>query len=128
MSKDFPDTEVIRSALQRGLQADPETIFVVRVTDDLAISAVESLGRVPVLLGLNPHWKYVFGDRNVDDRSKMREQEILRWCNIVLVFTTPTTKTLDAFKPQPWLKNLHVITRGKQPVKKHRKGRKPTGA
>jgi hypothetical protein len=146
-ASDFPDKALIGEVVAVGLDRDPHTVYVVRERDLLARSEMDALGAEYVVAPLNPYFKYVypaylttepggwrhphrttlvFGHpRQVDDRTIVREYEIVAFCSRVIVFRTPATATLDFFSDPRWAKTVRVLERGKKKKKSYKKG-KPT--
>lgn len=117
------DLETVSEVLQA---APSDTVFVIRARDVHAEAALTALGIEYVEAGLNPFWKWKTEDGWGDRRRVVREEQLLMGCRRVLVFTTPDTTTLDQFiKADPKLYDgkVRIVSSGKQPVKKHRKGR-----
>jgi hypothetical protein len=88
----------------------------------MARHALDRVDQPYVIATLNPIWMY--GEENKrDDRSVVRENEILNRCNRIILFTTPSTKTLDAFQSEVHASKVRTLERGATPVKKRRKGK-----
>ncbi len=157
-ASDFPDTALVGEVIAVGADRDPETVWVVRERDKIAVEALEALGQEYVAAGLNPVFKYtmcksrlvpdlpgvpdggirvqegagprrsrmVFDVKSVDDRSTLREQELISCCSRVIVFKTPQTQTLDGFSdPYGVHDHIRVLERGKKKktAQKYKKGK-----
>ncbi len=142
-ASDFPDTALVGEVIAVGVDRDPETVWVVRERDKIAVEALEALSQEYVSAGLNPVFKYTmcrshlepdlagrskfhFNVRCVDDRATLREQELIGCCSRVIVFKTPETKTLDGFSdPYGVHDHIRVLERGKKKktAKKYKKGK-----
>lgn len=140
-ASDFPDLAIVGEVIAVGADRDPETVWVVRKRDKIAVEALEALSQEYVEAGLNPWFKhshtaselvedtpgrrrYSFELKSADNRASVRESEIVRLCTRVIVFRTPNTSTLDFFNDGYGLwDHIRVIERGKKAKKKYRKGK-----
>ncbi len=137
----FPEPELIIETLRKGQAHDPRTIWVVRDKDRMAVAALEELGVEYLPLSLLPHFKVELpvqgplpqGKRTLaplqlcDERRSWREQELIRCCSMVVVFSAPESGSLRPFIDAAELqKHVKVIVRGKTKARK-RQGRKPVG-
>lgn len=74
----------VKRTIERGLAAHPEAVWVCveAKSDRMTYDLLRSLGVDPVVLPLNPLWKI----GRYDGRRLMRDREILRLCDEVIVF------------------------------------------
>lgn len=140
-ASDFPEPALIIETLRRGQAHDPNTIWVVRDKDRLAVAALKELGAEYVVLGLNPYWKRELAVQGPLERRKRslpgiplydlrrtwREQELIQGCSMLVVFAKGDPGSLapffEAAERDPKIK---VIVRGKKKART-RQGRKPVG-
>lgn len=117
---DFPEPDLLVEVIQSGLEREGKIVWVAKERDSIVKSSLERCGIVPVLAKLNPYWK----GETYDRRDDVRVSEMLNRCDRVLVFTTPTNKTLADFLDPLWSKKVKVITRGAALTKHpYRKGK-----
>lgn len=132
----FP-TDLLDAQLAAGLARFPDAVWVVRSTDRTAIASLERIGVEPVLAALNPYYKldgvvsvarhgHEVGDEvHLDVRRKMRDCNIADYCERTIVF-----RDINSGASKWWTEkygNIKVVESGTK-VKRHRKGRKPTGS
>lgn len=83
--RNFPADDATR-LLQEVVLVRPSALWVVRETDRRARSLLSENGIEPVLAPLVGYWKWVQPDGEVyDNRARLRDEEIARLCEIVLV-------------------------------------------
>ncbi len=123
-SDKFPEPELIDEVIRQGLRKPQPIVWVVRDRDKVTRNALDRVQQPYVLATLNPFFQWKYSDENTGDkRSEVRESELLTRCNRLILFTTPTTKTLDEFLDPLWEGKVRVIQRGQQAKKTYRKGK-----
>lgn len=116
---DFPEPSLVVEVVQAGIDRGEPISWVAKDRDTVTKAAFERCGIVPVLVRLNPIWK---GD-TYDRRDAVRVNEMLNSCDRIIVFTTPTNKTLSDFLDPLWSKKVKVITRGDDAKRVYKKGK-----
>ena len=117
IATNFPEAEydLIRETLAEGATRNPGALWVCAKTDKRSQGLFDELGLEWITLDLNPYWKV--GDW--DGRRQRRDIEMLRDCDLMLVFQkagaagwwTDKAKTKVEDRVHD---NLYVIERGEK--------------
>ena len=143
--KSFPDPDAARDMIRQGVEAHPDAVWVIyekRSTGPFLHDTFAALGVVPVILELDPQWKYhmpahtvrlaacgrhpeeerEIPARDVDQRREMREAALFDITSRIVVF-----RDVNAKSSEHWLERksvqteIVVVERGKK-----KRARKPT--
>lgn len=123
-ASDFPDPQLVVDVVASGVARGEPIKWVCRDRDLIAKAALLRNEIEPIFAKLNP----AYAGEEFDRRSEVREEEIMRISDRVLLFKTPTTQTLNGFTSERmqlvWPDKTKVIERGAAAKKKYAKRKK----
>lgn len=122
--RNFPEPSLVETTIRRGMMKHPGALWVCADNDKLTSAILEDLGLTYLTLGLNPYWKYTKDEQARDSRREVRDQELRRLCDELLVFVPTGSAAHKEWEGRHPLPQVHVIPRGKPKAKttKRRKG------